>query len=92
MHNANEVCKQLGITIWTLTNWYQWQRISLKDGTLDEPILPEPIKEEGVKGKPRMWSDEQIEELREFQKQIVRGRNAIMAKVPNPKSRRAKNS
>ena len=92
MYNANEVCEKLEITTWTLTNWYQWQRISLEDGTLNEPVLPEPIKEVSSKGQPRMWSEEQLLELKEFQKQIVRGRNGIMAKVTNPKSRRAKNS
>lgn len=88
MHKADEVCNILGITIWTLTNWYQWERISLEDGTITERVLPTPTKITNVKGKPRMWSDEQIEELRQFQTAIVRGRNGVMAKVTNPKSRR----
>lgn len=88
MYKANEVCDILGITIWTLTNWYQWERISLEDGTITKRVLPIPTKVPNVKGKPRMWSDEQIEELKQFQTTIVRGRNGIMAKVTNPKSRR----
>ena len=88
MHKADEVCNVLGITIWTLTNWYQWERISLGDGTITERVLPTPTKMTNVKGKPRMWSDEQIEELKLFQTAIVRGRNGVMAKVTNPKSRR----
>lgn len=88
MYKANEVCDILGITIWTLTNWYQWERISLEDGTINERVLPIPTKVPNVKGKPRMWSDEQLEELKQFQTAIVRGRNGIMAKVTNPKSRR----
>lgn len=88
MYKANEVCDILGITIWTLTNWYQWERISLEDGTITERVLPIPTKVPNVKGKPRMWSEEQLEELKQFQTTIVRGRNGIMAKVTNPKSRR----
>lgn len=88
MYKANEICDILGITIWTLTNWYQWERISLEDGTITERVLPIPTKVPNVKGKPRMWSEEQLEELKKFQTTIVRGRNGIMAKVTNPKSRR----
>ena len=88
MYKADEVCNKLGITIWTLTNWYQWERISLEDGSLSERVLPTPEKLLEVKGKPRVWSDDQIDALRYFQSQIVKGRNGIMAKVTNPKSRR----
>ena len=87
---VNEVCEILGITLWTLTNWYQWERISLEDGSITERVLPIPTKAENTKGKPRMWTDEQVEKLREFQQSIVRGRNGVMAKVTNPKSRHRK--
>lgn len=90
LFKAQEVCEQLGITIWTLTNWYQWERISLEDGSLSARLLPVPTKLEGVKGKPRMWDEYQVEELRVFQKSIVKGRNGIMSKVTNPKSRQAR--
>jgi hypothetical protein len=90
LFKASEVCNRLGITTWTLTNWYQWERISLEDGSLSARCLPVPIKAEGVKGKPRMWTENQIEELRAFQNNIVKGRNGIMARVTNPKSRHAK--
>jgi hypothetical protein len=90
MYNANQVCDKLKITIWTLTNWYQWERISLEDGTLSGRLLPVPIKDETRKGKPRMWSESQLEELKIFQGSIVRGRNGVMAKVTNPKSRHKK--
>jgi hypothetical protein len=62
-------------------------QITSYDGTA-KIVLPTPTKMTNVKGKPRMWSDEQIEELRQFQTAIVRGRNGVMAKVTNPKSRR----
>ncbi len=88
---VEDVCKMLGITTWTLTNWYQWERISLEEGTLTERVLPVPIKVTDAKGKPRMWTAHQITELREFQKNIIKGRNGVMAKVTNPKSRHAKN-
>lgn len=91
MYKADEVCRKLGITIWTLTNWYQWERISLEDGSLTERVLPIPEKLEGVKGKPRVWNDDQLDALRYFQSQIVKGRNGVMAKVTNPKSRRRTN-
>lgn len=88
---VEEVCKMLGITTWTLTNWYQWERISLEDGTLTERVLPVPIKVKDAKGKPRMWTAEQVTQLKEFQQNIIRGRHGVMAKVTNPKSRHAKN-
>lgn len=91
MYKADEVCRKLGITIWTLTNWYQWERISLEDGSLPERVLPIPEKLLEVKGKPRVWNDDQLDALRLFQSQIVKGRNGVMAKVTNPKSRRRTN-
>lgn len=87
---ASEVCEVLGITIWTLTNWYQWERLSLEDGTLPERVLPIPTKDDSSKGKPRLWTMAQVEELKKFQHSIIKGRNGIMAKVTNPKSRHAK--
>lgn len=87
---AKEVCENLGITIWTLTNWYQWERISLTDGSLTDRVLPIAKREETEKGRPRYWSREQLAELQQFQKTVVRGRNGKMAKVTNPKSRQAK--
>ena len=86
----NRVCEILGITVWTLTNWYQWERISIEDGSLPERVLPIPEKLTATKGKPRVWTPAQLEQLKEFQASIVRGRNGIMARVTNPKSRRKK--
>ena len=90
-YSANQVCEKLGITVWTLTNWYQWERISIEDGTLSSRLLPVPERDLTKKGRPRMWSESQLEELKVFQTSIVRGRNGVMAKVTNPRSRHKKN-
>ena len=83
-YNASQVCEKLGITIYTLTNWYNWQRKGLRDGLCKTPYLPEPIRQQNVKGKPRMWTDEMIKKLAEYQKGIVTGRNGSYGMYSNP--------
>lgn len=82
MYSANDVCKALKITNYTLSNWYRWERKRVSEGC--EPYLPQPQKLEHTKGSPRLWTKEMVEELRLYQKNIVSGRNGIYGVYSNP--------
>lgn len=82
MYSADEVCKELKVSSWTLSNWYRWEQKLISDG--NESYLPAPIKLEHTKGTPRRWTESMIEQLREYQKSIVTGRNGIYGVYSNP--------
>ena len=84
LYRADEVCKELNISSYTISNWYNWERKQLKGGVVDKPYLPKPIRMEHTKGSPRCWTYAMIEELRNFQKTIVTGRNGIYGVYSNP--------
>lgn len=89
-YRTKDVCEALHITSWTLTNWYQWERKALASGQILKRELPVPKKLADIKGSPRIWTEKQLEELKTFQKNIIRGRNGRMSEVTNMKSRRRK--
>lgn len=84
MYSANEVCTKLKISSWTLANWYRWERKQIDNGNVEGPYLPEPIRLEHVKGKPRRWTGEMVKELKDYKKNIVTGRNGIYGVYSNP--------
>jgi hypothetical protein len=90
MYNASETCKILGITSFTLTNWYAWERKLIKSGRISEPYLPQPIRITNKKGKPRMWDSAMVEQLRAYQKTIVVGRNGKFGEFSNPSHKNTK--
>lgn len=84
MYNNYEVAEKLGISIYTLKNWYKWQRKRLREGLVSEPYLPEPDVDAHAKGSPRLWDDKMIEQLITYKNSIVIGRNGIYGKYSNP--------
>lgn len=84
MYSNNEVCEILKISTWTLINWYQWQKKQIAKGLIEEEYLPKPIKLEHEKGKPNKWTEEMIEQLKNYQSTIVVGRNGIYGAYTNP--------
>ena len=84
MFTKQEVCEMLGISIHTLRTWYGWQFKLLKEGKIKKPYLPEPEKLTNKKGKPCVFSDKQIEQLKEYQHSIVHGRNGAYGMFSNP--------
>lgn len=82
MFKADDVCKALHITIYTLRNWYSWEKKIVESG--GEKYLPQPIILEHTKGKPRIWDAEMVEQLKEYQKTIVTGRNGVYGIYSNP--------
>lgn len=84
LYSADEVCKELNITIYTLSNWYRWQTKQLESGNAKEPYLPEPIRIPNVKGRPRRWDKAMLTQLKEFKKNIVVGRNGVYGVYSNP--------
>lgn len=84
LYSADEICKELNITIYTLSNWYRYQRKQLKEGLVKEPYLPEPITLPNVKGKPRRWTLSMVKQLKDYKKHIVMGRNGVYGIYSNP--------
>lgn len=83
-YRVYELCNELGISFYTLSNWYRYQTKQLQEGVITERYLPEPIRLEDIKGKPRVWTEKMVSELREYQKNIVTGRNGVYGKYSNP--------
>lgn len=84
MYSANEICEELNISSFTLTNWYIWEKRLIKDGDISEPYLPQPIRVSNLKGRPRQWTAEMLEQLKDYKSKIVLGRNGIYGKYSNP--------
>lgn len=79
-----DLCKELGISVHTLSKWYQWEKLSLKDGLVKEPYLPVPEKLMNERGKPKIWTQQQLDQLRDYKSHIVMGRNGNYGRYSNP--------
>lgn len=84
MFTKPQVAEQLGVSIHTLTKWYEWESKLLKDGKITERYLPIPTKDYTKKGSPNTFSEEQIEQLKTYQSSIVHGRNGVYGGYSNP--------
>lgn len=88
-YSINEVCEQLGITIWTLKNWYSWEKKRIEEG-ICEKYLPTPIRMNNTKGRPNFWTKDMLEELRDYQNTIIMGRNGNYGMYTNPTHKETK--
>lgn len=84
LYSANEVCEILGISTFTLTNWYRWEKMQIRDGIISEGRLPVPQRLKNCKGVPRRWTAKDVEALKEFKKNIVVGRLGVFGRYSNP--------
>lgn len=89
-YNLNQLCDKLDVSIWTIRNWYNWERQLLKEETITEPYLPIPKRFNEIKGKPRMWTDDDIKDLTDYKNSMVIGRNGIYGKYTNPEHTKTK--
>ena len=62
-----EVVRELQISLYTLDRWYNWEHKRMIAEN-DSSRLPIPQKLSDVRGCPRVWTKEQIEQLKEFRK------------------------
>ncbi|MCR5728552.1 MAG: hypothetical protein K6G24_13940 [Lachnospiraceae bacterium] len=85
IYSKNQVCEMLGITFFTIGNWYSWQRKLIEQGEVSEEYLPAPEKRMNEKGRPLMWSFAMIEQLKAYQASIARGRSGIYGRFTNKK-------
>lgn len=83
-YSSDDVCKALNITMYTLSNWYRWEKKQLAQGLITETYLPQPIRLEHTKGTPRRWTAKMVKELEKYQHSIVTGRNGIYGVYSNP--------
>lgn len=83
IYSKEEVCSMLGITHFTLENWYRWEKKELKEGNAVGNYLPVPVQLENTKGRPLRWSLSMVNELSEYKKSIVKGRNGRYGKYTN---------
>ena len=90
MYNIYEVCEQIGVSTYTIKNWYRWENKLIKQGKIKERYLPRPEVQEHTKGSPRMWTNEMIEKLKDFKSNIVIGRNGIYGEFSNPTHKQTK--
>lgn len=85
IYSKNQVCGMLGITFFTIDNWYGWQRKLIEKGEVSEMYLPTPEKRLNEKGRPLMWSMNMIEQLKDYQASIARGRGGVHGRFTNKK-------
>jgi len=83
-YRVDEVCEKVGISQHTMIRWYYWEGCELRDGVITERYLPIPEKDISKRGKPKYWTEEQIEQLKEFKKNMVVGRHGRYGKYSNP--------
>lgn len=81
------VAIQLGCSTQTINAWYRWKKLHPEHEFAK--LLPEPKKR--YAHDKRLWSELDIEMLREFQKTIPHGRNGILGDVTQKSLRRKKN-
>ena len=78
-YNVIQVAEMLGVTPKTVNFWYMWDRNFPSEHTKDIPKLPEYTQEH--KRGARYWTNEQVEQLKEFQSYIKKGRGGFMGKL-----------
>lgn len=83
-YSVNEICKLLKISNATFANWYRWERKMKRDNPDYVSVLPEPIRQMDMRGKPRRFTSEQLTTIKEFKRNIVVGRKGIYGKYSNP--------
>lgn len=83
-YNLDDTCKKLKISRQTLNNWYRWENNLLKEGIITKRTLPVPVHDNNMRGKPRYWTQNDIDILKKFRDSMVVGRNGIYGKYTNP--------
>lgn len=81
--NAKELCEKLNISSYTLANWYRWENKMIREGLITERYLPRPVIDYSKRGAPRYWDNDMLEQLKEYKKHIVVGKNGIYGKYSN---------
>lgn len=74
---AQEVCKKVNISIFTLNNWYRFK----KENPNDELALILPEFEKDYEKSQRTWNTEDIKLLKLFKSKRKLGRNGQMSKT-----------
>lgn len=81
-----EVCVLVGISIYTLNNWYRFKKTQPKDKYAK--MLPKFVQRSDR--QTRYWKREDIPKLIEFKTSIPQGVNGVMGKVTQKYYKKAK--
>lgn len=78
MYTATQVAAILQISVPTLTNWYTWYNNPSYDKPDDLPVLPEYTRSGNSLRSARQWSEQDVEQIKQFQSFIKRGKGGFM--------------
>ena len=84
MYNLYDVCEKLGVSTFTVKNWYRWENKLINEGKITERYLPQPKKLEHAKGSPRVWDEKMLKQLMKYKANMITGRNGIYGIYSNP--------
>ena len=76
MYSADETAKMVGISIYTLNNWYKWNKDTDYVKPENLPELPTYMQEK--ERAPRYWTKEAINVLIDFKSKLPHGRAGVM--------------
>lgn len=91
LYNRYEVAERVGVSTYTISNWYKVEKKMKNDVAGYVSKLPEPITDNTKCGQPKYWTEAQIKELMMFKKGMVFGRYGIYGKY-NRKNRQNKHA
>lgn len=87
MLRIEEVAVQVGCSIYTINNWYKFKKEEPNDDL--SKLLPNYYQANLT--SPRLWKEEDIEKLKEFQSKRTLGRYGKMGKVTQKYYKKEKN-
>lgn len=87
LYQIEWVAIQLGCSVQTINSWYRWKKVHPEHELVK--LLPEPTKKSAH--SKRLWTETDIETLRQFQQTIPHGRNGILGDITQKSVRRSKN-
>lgn len=86
MLRVEEVASKVGVSLYTIENWYKFKKIEPEDELAK--LLPEYVQESPT--SPRFWKESDIKSIKEFKKKRILGRYGKMAKVTQKYTKKEK--
>lgn len=74
---VNEVALAVGVSTYTINNWYKWKKINPEDELAK--LLPD--FEQDSQYAPRYWKQSDIWSIMKFKENVPKGRNGFLGDV-----------